>query len=122
MNKKFLSVALFGALMLASTSTFTSCKDYDDDISGLQQQVDANKKTLDEKLAALQTAMDKANADVTAAKAAAAAAQAAADQAAQAAAAAKTAAAQAKVDAIAEATRLVNGLKVIVDKKVDKAV
>lgn len=122
MNKKFLSVALFGALMLASTSTFTSCKDYDDDISGLQQQVDANKKTLDEKLAALQTAMDKANADVTAAKAAAAAAQAAADQAAQAAAAAKTAAAQAKVDAIAEATRLVNELKVIVDKKVDKAV
>ncbi len=136
MNKKFLSVALFGALMLASTGTFTSCKDYDDDINGLQEQVDANKKTLDEKLTALQTAMDKANADVTAAKAAAAAAQAAADKAQatgdaaakaaaaadQAAAAAKAAAAQAKVDAIAEATKLVNDLKVIVDKKVDQSV
>lgn len=136
MNKKFLSVALFGALMLASTGTFTSCKDYDDDINGLQEQVDANKKTLDEKLTALQTAMDKANADVTAAKAAAAAAQVAADKAQatgdaaakaaaaadQAAAAAKAAAAQAKVDAIAEATKLVNDLKAIVDKKVDQSV
>ncbi|MEG1401246.1 hypothetical protein [Bacteroides sp.] len=136
MNKRFLSVALFGALMLASTGTFTSCKDYDDDINGLQEQVDANKKTLDEKLTALQTAMDKASADVTAAKAAAAAAQAAADKAQatgdaaakaaaaadQAAAAAKAAAAQAKVDAIAEATKLVNDLKAIVDTKVDQSV
>lgn len=122
MNKKFLSAALFGTLLAASTGTFTSCKDYDDDINGLQEQVDANKKTLDEKLTALQTAMDKANTEVTAAKAAAAAAQAAADKAAQAAAAAAQAAAQAKVDAIAEATRLVNELKVAVDKKVDKSV
>lgn len=29
-----------GALTIASVSTFTSCKDYDDDISGLQKQID----------------------------------------------------------------------------------
>ena len=32
MNKKFLSVVLFGALLASSAGTFTSCKDYDDDI------------------------------------------------------------------------------------------
>ena len=31
-----------GALTVASVSTFTSCKDYDDDISNLQKQIDAN--------------------------------------------------------------------------------
>lgn len=40
MNKKYLSVVLFGALLAASAGTFTSCKDYDDDISGLQKQID----------------------------------------------------------------------------------
>ena len=42
MNKKYLSVILFGALMLGTTGTFTSCKDYDDDISNLQTQITAN--------------------------------------------------------------------------------
>ena len=36
MRKKSL---LFGALLVASTGTFTSCKDYDDDISNLQTQI-----------------------------------------------------------------------------------
>ena len=40
MNKKFLSAILFGALLVASTGTFVSCKDYDDDIDGLQGQID----------------------------------------------------------------------------------
>ena len=35
MNKKFLSAILFGALMVSSTGTFVSCKDYDDDIDNL---------------------------------------------------------------------------------------
>ena len=35
MNKKFLSAILFGALMVSSTGTFVSCKDYDDDIDEL---------------------------------------------------------------------------------------
>ena len=30
MNKKFLSVILFSALMVGTAGTFTSCKDYDD--------------------------------------------------------------------------------------------
>lgn len=47
MNKKFLSAILFGALMVGSTGTFTSCKDYDDDIKDLQGQIDANKTAID---------------------------------------------------------------------------
>jgi hypothetical protein len=47
MNKKFLSAILFGALMIGSTGTFTSCKDYDDDIKDLQGQIDANKTAID---------------------------------------------------------------------------
>ena len=40
MRKKYLSALLFGALLFASAGTFTSCKDYDDDIKNLQEQVD----------------------------------------------------------------------------------
>lgn len=54
MNKKYLSVILFGALMLGSTGTFTSCKDYDDDINNLQEQVDGIKADLE----ALQAQVD----------------------------------------------------------------
>ena len=50
MNKKFLSVTLFSALMIGATGTFTSCKDYDDDIKNLQEQLD--KKASLEELAA----------------------------------------------------------------------
>ena len=39
--------------MAGSTSTFVSCKDYDDDIDGLQEQIDANKKQIDDILAAI---------------------------------------------------------------------
>ncbi|OUO66050.1 hypothetical protein [Bacteroides sp. An269] len=39
MRKKYLSALLFGALLVASTGTFTSCKDYDDDINNLQEQI-----------------------------------------------------------------------------------
>ena len=42
MRKKYLSALLFGALLFASAGTFTSCKDYDDDISNLQSQINAN--------------------------------------------------------------------------------
>ncbi len=41
MRKNFLSTLLMGALVTASMSTFTSCKDYDDDINNLQTQIDA---------------------------------------------------------------------------------
>ena len=42
MRKKYLSALLFGALLFASAGTFTSCKDYDDDINNLQDQITAN--------------------------------------------------------------------------------
>ena len=48
MNKKYLNVILFSALMIGTAGTFTSCKDYDDEISDLQTQINANKVTLDE--------------------------------------------------------------------------
>ena len=43
---------LFGALAL-STISYVGCKDYDDDIDGLQQQVDANKSKIEEVDAAM---------------------------------------------------------------------
>lgn len=46
MNKRFLSAVLFGAFMVTSTGTFVSCKDYDDDIKGLQEQINTVVKDL----------------------------------------------------------------------------
>ncbi|WP_289307927.1 PL29 family lyase N-terminal domain-containing protein, partial [uncultured Phocaeicola sp.] len=37
---------LFGALMVSSTGTFVSCKDYDDDIKDLQEQINSNKDAI----------------------------------------------------------------------------
>lgn len=48
MKKKIFSSLLFGALAFATLSTVVSCKDYDDDISGLQSQVDALSKKIDD--------------------------------------------------------------------------
>ena len=48
MRKKYLSALLFGALLVASTGTFTSCKDYDDDISNLQTQINDVKTAISE--------------------------------------------------------------------------
>ncbi|WP_455666718.1 collagen-like triple helix repeat-containing protein [Phocaeicola sp.] len=54
MNKKFLSAILFGALMVSSTGTFVSCKDYDDEID----EINATLTDLKSQLAALQTKVD----------------------------------------------------------------
>ncbi|WP_418660825.1 hypothetical protein [Bacteroides ilei] len=48
MRKKYLSALLFGALLFASAGTFTSCKDYDDDINNLQAQITANAQGIEE--------------------------------------------------------------------------
>ena len=40
MKKNFVRVMLFGALTLTVSTTVTSCKDYDDDIKNLQEQID----------------------------------------------------------------------------------
>ena len=57
MNKKFLSAALFGALMVSSTGTFVSCKDYDDDID----RIDNTLNDLKSQIAALQTEVANGN-------------------------------------------------------------
>ena len=46
MNKKYLSVILFGALLTVSMGTFTSCKDYDDDIDAVNGRIDELAKSL----------------------------------------------------------------------------
>ena len=139
MNKKYLSAILFGTLLAASTGTFTSCKDYDDDIKALQEQIDKNGTTvgtLQEQLtaqltalqAALQTAQstaDAAKADAAKAQAAADAAKAAGDAAAAEAAqakvleeAAKKAAADAEAKALAKITEEVTAMKEYVDSSI----
>jgi regulator of replication initiation timing len=65
MNKRFLSTLLFGALFIASTSVFVSCKDYDDDIQNLQTQID--KAALKSELTALQSQLNDASTNATAA-------------------------------------------------------
>ena len=68
MNKKFLSAILFGALTVASTSTFVSCKDYDDDIDYLQEQIDQNATTAASDLAAKVAALESQLSTLNAAK------------------------------------------------------
>ena len=62
MRKKYLSALLFGALLFASAGTFTSCKDYDDDIANLQGQIDkkADLSSLTEQVTEMQTAVSAA--------------------------------------------------------------
>ena len=59
MKRTYLSALLMGALTIASVSTFTSCKDYDDDINMNTSQI----KDLQEQLKTLQTALDQAKND-----------------------------------------------------------
>ena len=117
MNKKFLSVALFGALLAVSSGTFTSCKDYDDDIDSLSERVDANQATLDAKVKELQNALDVTKQEIASAKKAAEDAQTSAEKAE---AAAKEAAATAKAEAIEEAQKLVNELRGSMDQYDEK--
>ena len=70
MNKKFLSTLLMGALFIASVSVFTSCKDYDEDIQNIQQQVDGLKSDLNSQIATLKAAQEKCASDCAAAQAA----------------------------------------------------
>ncbi len=121
MRKHFLKISLIGLLAVSMPASFTSCKDYDDDIEALNKENDE----LSKQLAALKEA-STANSQAAAAAAAAAEeakkaadnAQAAGDAAAAAAAAAKQdaelakqAAAKAKQDAIDAAIAEINKLK-----------
>ena len=67
MKRKYLSALLMGTLTVASMSTFTSCKDYDDDISNLQGQIDklATADQLKQKVAELQALISSNKSDIT---------------------------------------------------------
>ena len=56
-----------GTLTVASVSTFTSCKDYDDDISNLQEQIDklATADQLKQKVEELQALISSNKSDIT---------------------------------------------------------
>ena len=56
MKRKYFSALLMSALTIASVSTFTSCKDYDDDIDNLQNQIKdlASADQLQQKVTELQ--------------------------------------------------------------------
>lgn len=119
MNKRFLKIALLSAVCASMPLSFTSCKDYDDDIT----EINTNADGLSKQIAALQTALETAQSTASAAQdaaqralTAAANAQDAADKAAQEAAAAaelaKSAAATAKAEVIQE---VINQLKPLID-------
>ena len=66
MNKRFLSTLFTGAFFLATMSMFVSCKDYDEDISKLQAQID--KAALKSDLDALSTQLSTVAANAQAAQ------------------------------------------------------
>ena len=67
MKRKYFSALLMGVLTLSSVSTFTSCKDYDDDISNLQGQIDklATADQLSQKVAELQALISSNKSDIS---------------------------------------------------------
>ena len=109
MKKRFLKIALLSLLTVALPTTFTGCKDYDDDIDNLDNKTADLQKQITALDAALKGYQTDAATAAQAAKDAAAKAQTAADQAEKdaqeaiaLAKAAQSAAAQAKADAVAE--------------------
>lgn len=74
MRKKFLSAFMLGLLALGTTSTVTSCKDYDDDISGLKSDInavagnlEALKSDLTAQIASVNTKIDNLKTELQAA-------------------------------------------------------
>lgn len=65
MRKKILSALLLGLVTVASTSTFVSCKDYDDDVKTLQNQITTNdtnlKKLVEDKIVLVNAEIEKTN-------------------------------------------------------------
>ena len=99
MKKRIFGILLMGAMVVASMSMFTSCKDYDDDIQANKDDITALKT----QLATLQTAAATAQSAADAAKSAADAAATAAKNAQTSADAAGTAAKNAQTSADAAA-------------------
>ena len=53
MIKKFLSATLYGALLLGLSGAFVACKDYDEDIQGLDDRLTAVENKVTELEAAI---------------------------------------------------------------------
>jgi len=64
MKKNFVRVMLFGALTLAVTTTVTSCKDNDDDIKNLQEQIDKITSTSPVSTEDMKAAVDAAKTEL----------------------------------------------------------
>lgn len=111
MRKRIFSSLLMVALLFASVSVFTACKDYDDDINANKSDITA----LQNQLKVLQDALTAAENNLANAKSAADAAQSTADQAL---ALARLAATQTEVDAL-KAT--IDEVKALLNTKVDKS-
>lgn len=101
MKKNFVKVVLLGALAFSTTVSFVGCKDYDDDIDGLNESLAATNSDLSSKATALEASiasLKSAQTDITAAIA-------------KATDAAQKAALQAKSDAIASSLASMNSIK-----------
>lgn len=58
MRKKVFSALLFGTLAVVSTGSLVSCKDYDDDITNLQEKVDASGVDVTSEISRLEGLLD----------------------------------------------------------------
>ena len=58
MRKKVFSALLFGTLAVVSTGSLVSCKDYDDDITNLQEKVDASGVDVKSEISRLEGLLD----------------------------------------------------------------
>ena len=58
MRKKVFSALLFGTLAVVSTGSLVSCKDYDDDITNLQEKVDASGVNVTSEISRLEGLLD----------------------------------------------------------------
>ena len=68
-KKKFFSYMLMGLLTVGATGTVTSCKDYDDDINGLQTQITSLNEALAKQKSDLEAEIATLKKDLTAADA-----------------------------------------------------
>lgn len=100
MKRKFISALMFGALIVASSGTFVSCSDNDDDIAILNEQASSLKSQLEKQVTALDEAKAALEEEIKTAKESASSALAKAEAAQQ---NASTAADEAKAAAVAEA-------------------
>ena len=120
MKKKFLSALLLAAFSFAATSTFVSCKDYEDDINANTTRIENLEKALNTQIQTLTSDLNSVRKTAEEALANAATAQARGDQAYALAEQARAAAATAQAKADENAIELARQL-ILINGKVDQA-